>query len=362
MPTSKYDDTHSLPYTMTTTEVRKKFDLDRTILKKLSQKKMSLLSYHIAYHFVVIFLAAYLCEYYNNPLLYLIALMLIGAHQIGLGTIALHDGGHGLLLNNRRLNDLFARFIYTMVLGAPFLTFNTNRKGHFVHHNTLNTPSDPDVIFFKKIYHYPNWFLVLTLLYFLSGLSFFLFIGRYIVTHLKKSFISVLFHVSIIAFAFCGSYLGYYPALLLLKYWLIPLVTWGVTINFIRIIAEHYPDNIFKNITTQPRVFLTRDTLPTLWDKYFTSTCNVGYHLTHHIYPEVPFYHLKKLHQELEKNIYYQKYATTSKGYLSFIWDYLNKRDETKFYISLGSIIEILSMPGSLYEKIEPPKQINSSL
>ena len=86
---------------------------------------------------------------------------------------------------------------------------------------------------------------------------------------------------------------------LLLLYWIVPIATWGLFINRIRVIAEHYPVNAYGDGTAFSQKLRTRDVVPSLFDRLFVTTRNVNLHLSHHMFPAVPFYNLEKLHAEI---------------------------------------------------------------
>jgi hypothetical protein len=58
-----------------------------------------------------------------------------------------------------------------------------------------------------------------------------------------------------------GWYLDFYPAVVAVMYWFVPLATWGIFTNQLRVLAEHYPENEFQRGADFPRVFRTRDVI-----------------------------------------------------------------------------------------------------
>jgi fatty acid desaturase len=58
----------------------------------------------------------------------------------------------------------------------------------------------------------------------------------------------------------------------------------------------------------------------TLWPNpvlgYLVTPFYVNYHLEHHLFPQVPYFHLKELHQELMKQDVYKQKAAISHSYL----------------------------------------------
>lgn len=101
----------------------------------------------------------------------------------------------------------------------------------------------------------------------------------------------------------------------LLLYWFVPFNTALLLFLYWRLIAEHgaIPDS-------DSAFGKTRHIDPHWWERPFFAPNGVNYHLDHHLYPSVPFYNLKKLHQLLLDDAGYRHHAHTTKGYLSGLW------------------------------------------
>ncbi len=347
----------SLRFDASILDVRQAINLDESILEKLSTRHTFSFSWRFLSHFLIIFIAIFSAYQIPHWTVYIIALMVIGAHQIGLGTIALHEGAHNLILKNRKYNDLFSKLLSAIIFGPIFIKFDINRQGHFLHHRLLNKKEDTDLLFFEYVYELPNWVFTLMLLVFLSGIGFIYSVFKYVLTEGKASPISATSILLILAMICIGHYHGHPMAMLIFKFWLIPLATWGSFINFVRIAAEHYPKDIYKNRRWQPRAFLTRDTLLSTFDRVFVVTGNINLHLTHHLYPEVPFYHLAKLQKVLAQNKIYQQYAIITHGYHGFLKEFYCDRNNDKKQLKLKRLFEMTLMPTSLYKKLVRQQQ-----
>src|SRR5258708_29363361 len=106
--------------------------------------------FHIVAEWAVIVTAAYLCQRFWNPVLYLVAVAFIGARQHAL-LVLMHDGVHYRLFRNRQLNDWTAE----VILAWPnLISARSYRKNHFAHHRYLDTPQDPDWVRHQGD---PNW-------------------------------------------------------------------------------------------------------------------------------------------------------------------------------------------------------------
>ncbi|MEZ4830029.1 MAG: fatty acid desaturase [Bacteroidia bacterium] len=65
---------------------------------------------------------------------------------------------------------------------------------------------------------------------------------------------------------------------------------------------------------------------PITAESFFISPHQVGYHLEHHLYPGVPFYHLPKLHKLLRKQDEYVEKAHLTQGYTTGLIQELSGR------------------------------------
>lgn len=340
-----------LPLDSKVSEIRKRINLDTQVLNQLAKANAYQWLWRVLLQLAVVGGMICLSEYTKHVFVYLFSVMIIGARQIGLGSIGLHDGGHHLLCKNRVFNDVIAKLIYCAILGPLFMTFNTNRKGHRVHHQTLNTNDDPDLLFFRNVYSYPNWLFLSLMALFLSGVVMIYLIFRYIIKHFSDAKWSVIALAIVIVASVVGTYYHKWLPSLIFYYWIVPLSTWGMFINFIRIMAEHYPKDVFPNKPIRPRVFYTRETLLSPFDRLFVVTCHINFHLAHHLYPEVPFYRLSQLQAILSKNAVYQRYADVTYGYHRVIKEYLFNRRLNDRQELIPLLMAISSMPSSLYEQ-----------
>ena len=88
--------------------------------------------------------------------------------------------------------------------------------------------------------------------------------------------------------------------------------------QYIRSVAEHFGELAYDHNLTSSR------TVKANWlERFFLSPHNVGYHLEHHLYPGVPFYHLPKLHKLLMGKKEYSQKAHITKGYVTGLMDEL---------------------------------------
>jgi fatty acid desaturase len=267
--------------------------------------------------------AAVLCELLWSPLLYVVVVMFIGGRQIGIGSIVLHDGAHGLLSSNRRRNDLFCRTLCLMLFIPLIFGFTEYRKLHLVHHRYTNRDGDPDLVLVENFYQKWSPFrVVVFMLTQLSGLGFLSLVLEMMRSGTRRGRIVT---VVIIAGCVTGWLLSIRPVEWFLLYWVVPFATWAQLANQLRSIAEHYPAATFAREHI-PAQALTRDVLPSWFDSLFVSTRGVNYHLTHHLFPGVPFFRLKALQRQISGTAAYQNIAHVTPGYHRVMAEVLRRR------------------------------------
>ncbi len=76
-----------------------------------------------------------------NPLTYVLAVMLIGARQLGLA-ILMHDAAHGALHQDQKINDWVGEWLCAAPVGARLEGY---RAYHLKHHRYTEQPEDPDL-------------------------------------------------------------------------------------------------------------------------------------------------------------------------------------------------------------------------
>jgi fatty acid desaturase len=221
-----------------------------------------------------------LCTLLSVPLYLLAAGSL---HGISLFT---HEGVHDLISQNSLGNR-----ILSAVCAWPVLqNFSAYRVLHLRHHNNLAELHDPD--------HYHNYATS-------SGMVFLLHWGRLIfgypvyITAIpllgfwyasNRERISIVLEV-IAVVLFVVSMFSMVPFEKLLHLWIIPMGIIHFMVN-IRGMSQH---TLLED--AQDQIKGTRSILTNPVTAFFM--CNENYHLEHHLYPKVPWYHLPKVHRVL---------------------------------------------------------------
>lgn len=232
----------------------------------------------------LIFASMTLFVWWPNPLTFVIAAMVIGARQLGLA-ILMHDAAHGLLFDNRRLNE----WVATWLCAAPvFTSLQLYRPYHLTHHRHTQQAEDPD--------------LGLSAPFPISRKSLWRKIGRDLSGRtayqrrleqfrrgLAKESKAFVVNLVLLGGLSAIGYWWLYPLL-----WLLPLATWYQFVSRVRNIAEHavVPDN-------DDPLRNTRTTLAHVLERLFVAPYWVNYHLEHHLFMFVPCWRLPSAHRAL---------------------------------------------------------------
>jgi len=114
--------------------------LPRELVQELTRRSPWRATAAVVHDLAVLGLAiSFALYYWPNPLVILLAVIVIGTRQHALFVIA-HDAAHYLLYENRRLNDAVGRTC-AMLQGLSMCTY---RVIHRMHHNNLYRELDPN--------------------------------------------------------------------------------------------------------------------------------------------------------------------------------------------------------------------------
>lgn len=290
------------------------------IVRDLSKLKPGKALFDLAIEWLGIIFAIGIYLWAQNPIVYILAVIFIGARQHAL-TVLGHDAAHYRFLSNRRLNDWIANIFMQWPV---FITVAGFRKFHGTHHRYLNDEKDGNRFLWrthnKKGELKPEWYypkkpkaLILKLLrrgIFLTGIRWIIrgIIGAFIVRDSLALMIGRLLYFA--AFAFLFTHYQLWTHFLLI--WIIPLCTWHVVIQYMRLIAEHSAVR-----STHPDLAETRTTIPRWWEAVLILPRNIGYHIEHHWYPSVPYYNLPQLHAHLMRIPEFANAANISKSIIA---------------------------------------------
>ena len=95
----------------------------------------------VAHCWGVIALCLWASVQFPHPLVWLAAVVIVGARQLGLA-ILMHEAAHGLLHPKPRVNDAVGEWLCAAPVGV---TLDGYRRYHLQHHKHTQTERDPDL-------------------------------------------------------------------------------------------------------------------------------------------------------------------------------------------------------------------------
>lgn len=269
----------------------------------------------IVSNWIIIIATIYLAVQFPAVWTYLIAVFVVGARMHALA-ILVHDATHYRFLKNRTWND---RWTNLLCMYPIFSSLSKYRPNHLKHHQHLNTEDDPDWIakLTKREFQFPKTkseFLLTVASYLLlyqGAMDAYWFLKRFNVAseaetpsvddkYLRPAFYLIL--------AVCLTVFGGWSYFLL--FWVVPYFTTFFMVQYIRSVAEHFGEMAYEDALSS-----SRTVMPNLIERFLIAPHHVGYHLEHHLYPGVPFYHLPKLHAMLMEQEDYAQKAHITQSY-----------------------------------------------
>ena len=289
--------------------------IDRKELKQFYQINTFRHASAIAFNWMVIIATAWLSIQFFHPLLYVGAVIIIGARMHALA-ILMHDASHYRFMKNKKWNDILTN-VTTMYL--VFSSIEKYRQNHLRHHMHLNTEEDPDWLakLGRQEFTFPK-----TKREFLGTLLSYFFLYRGVMDAIwifgrfkapakgkgaENKVLKIGFYLVLATVLTLTGAWSYY-----LLYWVIPYFSTFFMFQYIRSVAEHFGDLDHDHLLTSTRTLVQLRA----WEKFLFAPHNVGYHLEHHLYPGVPFYSLPRLHHKLMQDENYAGKAHLTKGYL----------------------------------------------
>jgi fatty acid desaturase len=220
--------------------------------------------------------------------------------------LLMHDGMHGTLFSSRRRN-----WAGSVLLGSTFLmSFSAYRVLHTRHHKFLGDPRDPDDYHNYIRHHALLWslhFVRLTL-----GSLLYLMAIPILAVHYgtREERRRILLEYGLLIGIYSVA-LRFVPISILMVAWFVPLLIVG-SLTAIRGFTQH-------GITdaTDPYI-ASRTIVPHPLIAFLL--LNENYHLEHHLFPEVPSYHLQELHKLVWPRL---PRAVSGRGYLRFLAKFL---------------------------------------
>lgn len=244
-----------------------------------------------------------------------IGAVLVSAVALNAFVLLLHEGMHGVLFRSRAVNRWAA-----VLLGAPLgMSFSAYRVLHTLHHDHLGTDGDPDdyAAYTKR----PVLFWLMQGIRLTVGAALYLFAIPALALRRGASADRVrIVQEYVVLAALWATAFWLVPTELLVWGWLAPLPLVAL-LTQIRGLTQHgltdRHDALLSSRTVRPRPVVAFLLL------------NENYHLEHHLFPEVPSYHLPALHRAVWAHL---PRACEDTSYLGFLGRFLRQSltlDET---------------------------------
>ncbi|MGO9607983.1 MAG: fatty acid desaturase family protein [Candidatus Binataceae bacterium] len=266
------------------------------MLKRKSDLRGAWMVFHA---WAVIFAAMAMFVWWPNPATFLLAVVIIGARQLGLAILA-HDAAHGLLFNSMRLNDFAGSWLTDNLLLADLYAY---RAYHIIHHRFTQQKNDPD-LGLSAPFPITRESLKRKIIRDLTGQTAY----KQRVALIRRSFGKpgepwgirlgkgwdrlrggIISNAVLFAILALTGHWWLYPAL-----WMVPYFTFFSMVERFRSIAEHSMvtdnDDPFRN---------TRTTYANWFARAFIAPYFVNFHLEHHLVMAVPNYNQPKMHAML---------------------------------------------------------------
>ncbi|MBL8531336.1 MAG: fatty acid desaturase family protein [Hyphomonadaceae bacterium] len=253
-----------------------------------------------------------------NPLSYVLAVMIIGARQLGLA-ILMHDAAHGALHSNPRINDWVGEWLCAAPVGARLRSY---RDYHLKHHRYTEQPEDPDLAL-SAPFPITRKSLWRKMLRDLTGQTFLKqrtaqFLGGRKPGEVVNAGVAHFLLVNALmlgALTLAGYWWAYFAL------WIVPLATWFQLVTRLRNIAEHACVGAEEDPLTHARTTYANPIERLLIAPYW-----VHYHAEHHAFMHVPCFRLQRLHQMLvEKDQSHR--IRMAPGYFSVLREAASKRE-----------------------------------
>lgn len=285
--------------------------LTKDEIRSLSKIDSVKFSSAVLIEIATIALAVWVSETWWNPVVYLIAVVVIGSRINGLGGL-MHDAAHWRAYTNRTINDIVGE-----IIALPTSTTMAGyRNSHFAHHRELNSDNDPD--WTRNIglpefeFPKPRPTMVGYILQYLSGLKIYSAVSGFHKNAETRDIPALINRARLIFFAVllvCAIAFGFWKQLLL--YWIVPLLTVFLAIRYVRNVAEHYAVE-HEHVLNESRTVLANPV--ELW---LIAPWGLNYHLEHHLFPGIPCFRLAELHKILMTREPFPKIAHITHGYFT---------------------------------------------
>lgn len=286
----------------------------------------------IALEWLLIAAVIAVCLTWPRSWVWVLGALLIGTRQHGMAVLA-HEGAHNLVARSLFWNDILTNCLATYWLTFPIQGYRTS---HLKHHWYLETPDDPTKV---SVDRYPDeWTFPmpprqliglfvrdLTLRSHRAEVSLMNYLWDAPGKRAPHVVSIILLHSMVIAAAAWSGHIWAYIFL-----WLLPLCTITIACYRLRSVAEHtvgpqserYSHSVVDSLRT------TRTTTASGLSQFLINPYNISYHIEHHMFPSVPAFRLRDLHEKLRENPVYVNNAHITQGYRELFRELTGRRPD----------------------------------
>lgn len=298
-------------------EIDMRDHIDRELLKTLGAPAPFRLLFQTGIEWLWIAALIIAATWSSNSVVSLFCMLLIATRQHALLTL-MHEYSHYQFSRkhawlNDLIGDIFTAFPF-------FITVHGFRRNHMPHHRHVSTDEDPNWIasLKKDRYQFPKTRkqIVIEILRHC--------IGWYTLNDLKGYTVdagmavnlpcTTRINAAIITIVFAGAVTYFNLWWTVLLYWVVPLATFLMAILYVRDMGEHFG-------MPSPGIAGSRTVIAGWFERILICQNGVNFHAEHHLFPSVPFFRLKELHNALMENSHYRSNAVITHGYLSGLID-----------------------------------------
>lgn len=237
--------------------------------------------------------------------LYPLSVLLIASRQHAL-LVLMHEGAHFRIHPNTKINDNLSDFLAAFPLLADTAGY---RAHHWAHHRNLNSDKDPDWVRKSRLeeWRFPKtrgrMVLELGKNLYRGGVEW---LGLAVHFSIRSRWAPKLGYLLVLAGMAAAT--GHLATVFF--YWVIPLFTLFPWMQRVRSIAEHF------GLEYKSELSQSRNVLAGWYESFFLGPHNVNHHLTHHLFPAVPFYNLPELTRALMQIEAFAEHAHQNSSYL----------------------------------------------
>lgn len=286
---------------------------DRDLLKSLGKPApyRLLLQTGIEWFWIVVLIVA--ASWFSNTAVSFLCILLIATRQHALLAL-MHEYSHYQLSRRHAwLNDLIGDVFTALPF---FITIPGFRRNHLPHHRHATTDQDPNwVATLKKArYRFPKtrtqiaieiakhcigWYTLADLKGYTIDAGMAVNLPR--ITRVNRAVCAIFLVTAVSWFDLWWT---------VLLYWIVPLSTFLMAILYVRDMGEHFG-------MVSPGIAGSRTVLAGWFERILICQNGVNFHTEHHLFPSVPFFRLRRLHDALMQDKRYRRRAVVTRGYLT---------------------------------------------